>query len=226
MYKKMQILILGAAQIEAEFRQKFAGNHELLFLPDYQQLEPQLATAQLVFDFLVARQPDYLGIYRGHPALVVFCHTVDTTLTALLQQTGLVPDFALFGFNGWPGMVNRPYLEVTVWARQDQDRLARVCQDLGAPYLLVDDRVGLVTPRVLVMIINEAYYTCQEGTATAADIDLAMKLGTNYPLGPFEWAGQIGIKQVYQLLDALYADTRDERFKICPLLKKEYLRST
>jgi 3-hydroxybutyryl-CoA dehydrogenase len=84
--------------------------------------------------------------------------------------------------------------------------------------------VGLVTPRVLSMIINEAFYTCQEKTATAADIDLAMKLGTNYPFGPFEWAEKIGLRQVYQLLEAVYEDTRDERYKICPLLKKEYLR--
>ena len=86
--------------------------------------------------------------------------------------------------------------------------------------------MGLVTPRVLGMIINEAFYTCQEGTATKADIDLAMKLGTNYPFGPFEWSGKIGLGQVYHLLEAVYADTRDERYKICPMLKKEYLRFT
>lgn len=73
------------------------------------------------------------------------------------------------------------------------------------------------------MIINEAYYTVQEGTASRLDIDQAMKLGTNYPYGPFEWCQRIGIKHVYELLEAVYEDTHDERYKICSLLKREYL---
>lgn len=81
----------------------------------------------------------------------------------------------------------------------------------------------MVTPRILMMIINEAYYTVQEGTAGKLDIDTAMKLGTAYPHGPFEWLQQIGIRDVYEVLDALYQDTREERYKICPLLKTEYL---
>ena len=71
------------------------------------------------------------------------------------------------------------------------------------------------------MIINEAYFTVQEGTAEKDAIDQAMKLGTNYPHGPFEWAEMIGLENVLDLLEAVYADTRDERYKVCPLLKKE-----
>ncbi len=88
---------------------------------------------------------------------------------------------------------------------------------------LIEDRVGMVSPRVVCMIINEAYYTVQEGTASREDIDLGMKLGTAYPYGPFEWCEKIGVKNVYEVLEALYDDTKDERYKICPLLKKEYL---
>jgi 3-hydroxybutyryl-CoA dehydrogenase len=224
MYKKMQILILGPAQIEDEFRRKFGGGHDLIFLSGYGELENRLATAPLVFDLLLASQPHQLQVYQQQPPLAVFCHTVTTCLAGLLHQTGLVPGFLLLGFNGWPGMIGREYLEVALWNQADKSRLAEVCQQLASPYLLVDDRVGLVTPRIVSMIINEAFYTCQEGTASEADIDLAMKLGTNYPFGPFEWAEKIGISQVYQLLDAVYQDTRDERYKICPALKREYLR--
>ena len=89
----------------------------------------------------------------------------------------------------------------------------------------VGSRVGLVTPRILCMIINEAFYTLQEGTANRRDIDAAMKLGTNYPLGPFEWCDMIGIDKVYRLLESVYADTKEERYKICPLLKTTYLHA-
>lgn len=88
-----------------------------------------------------------------------------------------------------------------------------------------ESRVGLVAPRVVFMIINEAYYTLQEGTANRQDIDLGMKLGTAYPFGPFEWCEMIGVKNVYQTLSALYDDTHDERYKICSMLKTEYLNS-
>jgi 3-hydroxybutyryl-CoA dehydrogenase len=71
------------------------------------------------------------------------------------------------------------------------------------------------------MIINEAYYTSEEGTALREDIDLAMKLGTNYPYGPFEWAKRIGTNQVIKLLDRVYNKTNDERYKICTLLRAE-----
>jgi 3-hydroxybutyryl-CoA dehydrogenase len=63
-----------------------------------------------------------------------------------------------------------------------------------------------------------------EGTATKTDINLAMKLGTNYPKGPFEFVESIGLDNVYNQLLSLYKDTMDERYKICPLLKQEYLK--
>jgi 3-hydroxybutyryl-CoA dehydrogenase len=89
----------------------------------------------------------------------------------------------------------------------------------------VDSRVGMISPRVVCMVINEAYFTLQEGTANRNDIDLGMKLGTAYPHGPFEWCDMIGIRHVYEVLNALYLDTHDDRYKICSLLKTEYLKS-
>ena len=114
-------------------------------------------------------------------------------------------------------------MEVSYWRKDDEVALKEICAQLETEFLMVEDRIGLVTPRVVCMIINEAYYTVLEGTATREDVDLAMKLGSNYPFGPFEWSNRIGVKHVYELLEAVYEDTRDERYKICPLLKKEYL---
>jgi 3-hydroxybutyryl-CoA dehydrogenase len=115
-------------------------------------------------------------------------------------------------------------LEVSLWKSEDEVVLKKICDDLKTEFLVVEDRVGLVTPRVICMIINEAYYTTMEGTATREDIDMAMKLGTNYPYGPFEWCKRIGIKHVYELLEALYEDTKDERYKIRKRFRKENLQ--
>jgi 3-hydroxybutyryl-CoA dehydrogenase len=146
-------------------------------------------------------------------------------LAKLTNTISFKVNCALFGFCGMPTFLNRELLEVSLRFQQDSAELQRICAALHADFVVVDDRVGLVTPRVICMIINEAYYTVQEGTATKEDIDLAMKLGTNYPFGPFEWCGKIGIANVYKLLNAVYIDSTDERYKICPMLRDEYLIS-
>ena len=79
--------------------------------------------------------------------------------------------------------------------------LKSICSQRATKYLCVEDRSGLVTPRLICMIINEAYYALEEGTASRDDIDLAIKSGTNYPYGPFEWAKRIGIRNVVEFLE-------------------------
>ena len=71
--------------------------------------------------------------------------------------------------------------------------------------------------RILGGIINEAMWAVTEEVASEEDIDTAMKLGTNYPLGPMEWAKRIGIDKVYNLLGALNETVTDNRFASPPL---------
>lgn len=221
----MRILVLSGPEMAAEFKQKFPenqGSHTYTYLqPQHMALE-QLTSADIVFDFLLHEQPERLSKYA--PEQVVFCHAATVQLAALVKQVAVAQPCTLFGFNGLPTLFNREVLEVSILCSNDEGKLAEVCESLGTAYLLVDDRVGMVTPRMLCMIINEAFYTLQEQTASITDINLGMKLGTNYPKGPFEWAAQIGITNVYKVLAAMYEDTRDERYKICPLLKTAYLK--
>jgi 3-hydroxybutyryl-CoA dehydrogenase len=62
------------------------------------------------------------------------------------------------------------------------------------------DTPGMISARIIAMIINEAYFTFQEQISTKDEIDTAMKLGTNYPYGPFEWSRKIGLRKIYELL--------------------------
>jgi 3-hydroxybutyryl-CoA dehydrogenase len=69
------------------------------------------------------------------------------------------------------------------------------------------------------MIVNEAYFALEANVSTKHDIDVAMKLGTNYPYGPFEWGKKIGLQEIYNLLTTL--STIDKKFTPCKLLELE-----
>lgn len=218
----MNILVLAPQEIVPEFKSRFGNSDQWYFADSYSDLASRLDDADLVFDFFAEESPENLGLYLDRNDLIVFINIPKTSLAELQYFTGTAA-CTFFGFNGLPTMLNRDKLEVSLLKSSDKDKLSDICQKLRADYHLVEDRVGMVTPRVICMIINEAFYTVQEGTATREDIDTAMKLGTNYPMGPFEWCEKLGLENVYELLEAMYNDTHEERYKICPLLKHEYL---
>jgi 3-hydroxybutyryl-CoA dehydrogenase len=91
---------------------------------------------------------------------------------------------------------------------------------LGFAHSVVPDRTGLVFPRIVSMIINEAVQVYAEKIATKEDIDTAMKLGTNYPYGPLEWADRLGIELVFNILSALQRDFGEDRYRPHPVLKE------
>lgn len=222
----MNILVIGEQINLDETKAKFGEGHSYTFERDHREAERFVQGSDLVIDFILDEDPFQIEIYTDKPNSKVFVNTAKISLAELSNLANHNLKSRLFGFNGLPTFLNRSVLEASVLNKEDEPALAEVCKSLNTEYLLVDDRVGLVTPRIICMIINEAYYTAEEGTATREDIDLSMKLGTNYPYGPFEWCERIGVKHVYELLEAVYEDTHDERYKICSQLKKEYLRAT
>jgi len=216
----MNILVIGSRRDEQECREKFGLVHIYLLATNHADATIGLATADVIFDFTVSDDATYLKVFEKPLKAGIFLNTSFTTLAVQLHKSKIESSNLFVGFCGLPTFLDRPLLELSLMSRLDEMALKQVCANLKTEFVLVDDRVGLVTPRVICMIINEAYYTVQEGTATREDVDLAMKLGTNYPFGPFEWCEKIGIKNVYNLLSAVYEDTKDERYKICVLLKK------
>ncbi len=220
----MKILVIGTERDFNEFEKKFGLDHELTFNSDY-QFEVDPTDFDAVFDLYIGDDPDLFSNYQAFEDLPLFVNVPKISLAELayFQDNNVGP--RLFGFNGLPTFLDRSVLEVSLLNSEDQELLESICTNLKTEYQIVEDRVGMVTPRIICMIINEAFYTVQEGTATKEDIDLGMKLGTNYPLGPFEWANKIGIQNVYELLESFYDDTKEERYKICPALKKAYLKA-
>jgi 3-hydroxybutyryl-CoA dehydrogenase len=91
---------------------------------------------------------------------------------------------------------------------------------LGRAPLWIEDSPGLILPRILCCLANEAAFAAGEGVSDPDTIDLAMQLGTNYPKGPFAWAREIGYAQVVAVLDSLFHYYHEERYRCAPLLRK------
>lgn len=216
----MNILVVGSAESQAEFKLKFGSGHSIASKSCAELQLKDVMACDLIFDFEISVKDQHGQLYHQNPKAALMVNSVKTTVIELVKHFRW--RHSLVGFNGLPGMFNRPLLELSI-DRTDAATVEILCKQLGTGYRIVQDRVGMVTPRVVCMIINEAFYAVQEGTANEQDIDLAMKLGTNYPAGPFEMLKSIGIRYVYELLEALHQDTGELRYKVCPLLKKKYL---
>lgn len=114
-------------------------------------------------------------------------------------------------FSGWPGFGDRASWEIAVGPEADIEALKPLMQAIGKEMIVVHDTVGLIAPRVLCTIINEACYAINEGITDAAQIDIAMRLGTNYPDGPVNWGKRIGASRIAELLNTLSVE--NDRYK-------------
>lgn len=184
----------------------------------------EMDSYDIIFDLDFDDTPEQIENYVHLSGKLIILGSVKIQLEELYAELGHRPLCTIIGMNTMPTFINRPLVECCATHTNDVAIATELLNTLGLETRFVHSRVGLVTPRIVCMIINEAYYTIQEGTASREDIDLGMRLGTAYPKGPFAWSQEIGLDHVYETLDALYQDTKDERYKICPLLKTEYLQ--
>ena len=125
--------------------------------------------------------------------------------------------------NAWPTLLHRSITEVAIPAAMQQETVKQIFDKLQWSYRLVPDIAGMITARVIAMIVNEAYYTLEAHVSSREEIDIAMKLGTSYPYGPFEWSTRIGLKYIYELLNELSHD--DKRYLPAVLLQWEAIEN-
>jgi|GEM_PF-1372067 len=118
---------------------------------------------------------------------------------------------AFFAGNNWE----------MVCTETQQQKFTSMLRNLGITPRFVAEGPCTTSARLVAMIINEAYLTLDEQVAAEADIDLAMKLGTGYPFGPFEWAQKIGKAEVVNMLIALQNFHGSERYKPSKLLLQQ-----
>lgn len=140
---------------------------------------------------------------------------INSVATPLL---GLTADERFVRINAWNTFLQRPLAEIVAGPGQ-AEAAAAWCAAAGKKPEFLKDLPGMPSARIVATIINEAYLALGDGVSTREDIDTAMRLGTNYPLGPFEWVARIGPAVVCHLLETLA--TENSIYEIAPLLKQE-----
>ena len=103
---------------------------------------------------------------------------------------------------------------------ETKEAILEISKSLGKTPVEVAEGPGFVVNRILVPMINEAAFILQEGIASVEDIDIAMKLGANHPMGPLALGDLIGLDIVEAIMDVLYNETKDSKYRCCTLIRK------
>ena len=167
----------------------------------------QHKTADAIIDLLFENETANIALLQEAQGVKIINSVIDT-----LPETD--PQF--IRINGWPTFLKGAVVEGSGGHEDLKKLAATVFSQFGKSMEWLPDEVGFVVPRVVCMIINEAYFALEQGVSTQAEIDTAMKLGTAYPYGPFEWGEKLGLRTVAALLTKL--SLHQKRYAPAPLL--------
>lgn len=162
-------------------------------------------------DLLFHPDPDRINELKKLQPSLIIVNSVITTLNNLPEN--------FIRLNGWPTFLKRQLVEASCINNDHKIKAEKIFASCNKSVEWVPDVPGFITARVISMIINEAYFALDEKVSSKHEIDTAMKLGTNYPYGPFQWSEKIGLKNVCELLTTL--SKINSRYEPSAFLKKE-----
>ncbi len=221
------VLILGDASLVSEYSEIAArSNYEIIPSAKIKNLKSIAEKISIALELsninIEGKKNNLLLLDKALPPTTAILSSSVTT-TALEQSSWMAMKHRLIGIGALPTLIENSVVEVapsihTLESTVDVTR--KFFHSIQKEVAIVQDRIGMVLPRILCQIINEAMFAVQQEVALPQDIDMAMKLGMNYPSGPIEWGEKIGFVQVCAVLEALHRDLGEERYRLCPLLKQ------
>ncbi len=209
MVNSMKILVLATdTQKEEWLAQSAPGNDSITWVDNISEIANN--NADIIIDLLFEEQPEHATALAQSNASLVIINAVTQT------RAGLPSHFVRI--NGWPTFLERTIIEAS-GDKALQEQTISVFSTLNKQIAWVADHPGFISARIIAMIINEAYLALEENVSSKEEIDIAMKTGTNYPYGPFDWAEKIGVSKINRLLNAL--SQQEKRYKPAALLTQE-----
>ncbi|MFZ4712331.1 MAG: 3-hydroxybutyryl-CoA dehydrogenase [Bacteriovoracaceae bacterium] len=155
------------------------------------------------------------------PEAILASNTSSISITEIAAQTKRADRVAGMHFmNPVPVMKLVEGIEGLETSKATFDTVAVTAVTMGKVFIRAKDMPGFAVNRILMPMINEACYAVYEGIATPSDIDQAMKLGTNQPMGPLELADFIGLDTCLAIMQVLFEGLSDTKYRPCPLLKQ------
>jgi 3-hydroxybutyryl-CoA dehydrogenase len=197
------VVITNESLKEELLNNGFSAEADITWLRSIGDLPQEQADVyiDLLFDI------DHTGIWQARSPKLLIVNSVEHTLSDL--------DPSFVRINAWPGFLASSLIEASS-NENNRHKAEEVFSFFSKKIEWLADQAGFVTPRVVSMIINEAFLALEEGVSTKEEMNTAMKLGTNYPHGPFEWAEKIGVSKIASLLERLSRD--NVRYKPSSLL--------
>ena len=209
----MQLVVLADEILKKELLSNgITRDVDIIWIEDVDEFTYQ-ENADVYIDLLFDNTKKRIELLKNFSTQPVIINSVIDTLGEI--------NAPFIRINAWPGFLKRQVVEASYNGKTLKEKAERIFNGLDKKPEWVPDEPGFITARVIAMIINEAWFALEEGVSTKEEIDTAMKLGTNYPYGPFEWGNQIGLKNIYALLDKL--NKTNSRYRPAELMKKQVI---
>ena len=155
------------------------------------------------------------------PEVIIASNTSSISITKLAAVTGRPDRFiGMHFFNPVPMMALVEIIRGLQTSDATHAAVQTMAKALGKTPITVKNAPGFVVNRILVPMINEAFFVLAEGLATAEDIDAGMKLGCNQPIGPLALADMVGLDVCLAVMDVFLSEFGDSKYRACPLLKE------
>jgi len=155
------------------------------------------------------------------PAVIFASNTSSISITRMGARTSRADRFIGMHFmNPVPAMRLVEIIRGLATSQETYEATRSLAERLGKNTMTAEDFPGFIVNRILLPMINEAIYTLYEGVGGVTDIDTAMKLGTNQPMGPLELADLIGLDTCLAIMEVMHRVFGDDKYRPCPLLKK------
>ena len=154
------------------------------------------------------------------PEVIIATNTSSISITQLAAATTRPDRFVgMHFFNPVPMMALVEIIRGLQTSDTTHDAVRDLALQLGKTPITVKNSPGFVVNRILVPMINEAFFVLAEGLASPEDIDAGMKLGCNHPIGPLALADMIGLDVCLAVMNVYFAEFNDSKYRPCPLLK-------